>query len=113
MEFDGKIKAASWLKRIGLRSPVVIEELDGTPFIGSVQERASILNMQMYWIERDEWRALDGLARKWKGTNMAMAAVLLKRNGGLEDHATMLRLSSGKNGITRGTTLRCAKRAKG
>ena len=96
MDHDGSVLASSWLKRIGFRSQVVIEEEDGTPFIGSVQERASRKNIESYWIRRDEWRVQDGLDPMWEGTNMAMAAELLKRNGGLEDYATMLRLSSGK-----------------
>ena len=52
--------------------------------------------MQNYWKERDEWRTLDGLDPKWEGTNISMAFSLLKRNGSLEDHATMQRLAAGK-----------------
>jgi hypothetical protein len=52
--------------------------------------------MDLYWVDRDGWRAKDALPPKWAGTNMAMAFSLLKRNGGLEDHATMSRLASGK-----------------
>ena len=96
MEYEGSVKASSWLKRIGKRSLLVIEEADGTPFIGSVRDRASRINMEEYWKERDEWRTKDGLTPKWEGTNIAMAFSLLKRNGSLEDHATMLRLAAGK-----------------
>ena len=52
--------------------------------------------MVEYWKVRDEWRVKDGLLPKWAGTNMAMAFSLLKRNGSLEDHATMSRLAAGK-----------------
>jgi hypothetical protein len=96
MGFEGRVCASKWLKRIGNRSLLVIEEEDGTPFIGSVRARASKVNMSSYWKERDGWRAKDGLDQKWTGTNMAMAPSLLRRNGGLEDCATMLRLSAGK-----------------
>ena len=96
MEYEGSVKASSWLKRIGKRSLLVIEEMDGTPFIGSVRDRASRLNMVEYWKSRDQWREKDGLLPIWAGTNMAMAFDLLKRNGSLEDHATMLRLAAGK-----------------
>ena len=84
------------MKRIGRSSILVIEEADGTPFIGSVRERASRVNMKKYWEERDGWRAKDELEPKWAGTNIDMAFGLLRRNGGLEDHATMLRLTSDK-----------------
>ena len=53
MQSDGWVSAAKWLKRIGSRSLLVIEEEDGTPFIGSVRERASRINMEQYWKERD------------------------------------------------------------
>jgi hypothetical protein len=96
MECEGRISAAAWMKRIGRSSLLVIEEADGTPFIGSVRERASRVNMKKYWEERDGWRAKDELEPKWAGTNIDMAFGLLCRNGGLEDHATMLRLTSDK-----------------
>jgi hypothetical protein len=96
MAYECTVGAAKWLKKISSKSLVVIEELDGTPFIGSVRDRSSKRNMEMYWVERDQWRAKDGLPGKWEGTNMSHAFSLLKRNGGLEDHATMLRLASGK-----------------
>ena len=96
MWFEGRVSAYKWLKRIGGRSLLVIEEEDGTPFIGSVRARASKVNMSTYWKERDGWREMDGLDQKWTGTNMAMALSLLRRNGGYEDCATMLRLSAGK-----------------
>ena len=96
MGFEGRVCASKWLKRIWSRSLLVIEEEDGTPCIGSVRARASKVNMSSYWKERDGWRAKDGLDQKWTGTNMAMAPSLLRRNGGLEDCATMLRLSAGK-----------------
>ena len=96
MESEGTVKASSWLKRIGKRSLLVIEESDGTPFIGSIRDRASRMNMIEYWKIRDEWRIKDGLLPKWTGTNMALAFSLLKRNGSLEDHATMQRLAAGK-----------------
>ena len=96
MTYECTVGAAKWLKKIGSNSLVVIEEVDGTPFIGSMRERSSKKNMEMYWVERDQWRAKDGLPRKWEGTNMSHAFSLLRRNGGLEDHATMLRLASGK-----------------
>ena len=75
---------------------MVIEELDGKPYIIRVRERASRVNMEKYWEERDGWRLKDGLEPKWAGTNVSMAFGLLWRNGGLEDHATMLRLSADK-----------------
>jgi hypothetical protein len=96
MPYECTVRAAKWLKKIGSRSLVVLEELDGTPFIGSVRDRVSKRSMGLYWVERDRWRAKDGLSKKWEGTNIAHAFSLLKRNGGLEDHATMLRLASGK-----------------
>ena len=96
MEHEGRILASKWLKRISSRSVLAIEEEDGTPFIGSVRERASRINMERYWIERDEWRAKDDLLPKWEGANLSLAFDLLRRNGGLEDHSTMLRLASGK-----------------
>jgi hypothetical protein len=95
MEAEGWLSASAWLKRVGASSLVVIEESDGTPFIGSVRDRASKVNMELYWKEREEWRKLDNLAPMWEGTNMAMSFDQLKRNGGLEDHATMLRLGPG------------------
>jgi hypothetical protein len=52
--------------------------------------------MKKYWEERDGWRLRAQLDPKWTGTNIAMAFGLLWRNGGLEDHATMLRLCSDK-----------------
>ncbi len=52
--------------------------------------------MDRYWIERDGWRAKSLLDPKWEGTNMALAFNMLMRNGGFEDHATMVRLSAGK-----------------
>ena len=96
MGFEGQVSASKWLKRIGNRSLLVIEEEDGTLFIGSVRTRASKVNMCTYWKERDGWRAKDGLDQKWTVTNMAMAPSLLRRNGGLEDCATILRLSARK-----------------
>jgi hypothetical protein len=96
MEFEGRVSAASWLKRIGRSSLIVIEEADGTPFIGSVRDLASRVNMKKYWEERDDWRTKEDLEPKWAGTNISMAFGLLWRNGGLEDHATMLRLCSDK-----------------
>jgi hypothetical protein len=96
MTSETSLKAGCWLKRIGAKSLVVIEETDGTPFIGSVRERISKRDMEKYWEDRDEWRVKDLLPRKWAGTNMAMAFSLLRRNVGLEDHATMSRLASGK-----------------
>ncbi len=96
MQSDGKISAAEWLKRIGKRSWVVIEEADGTPYIGNINERYSSYNMETYWKERDDWRAKETLPRKWTGTNIALAFSLLKRNGGLKDHSTMLRLAARK-----------------
>jgi hypothetical protein len=96
MEFEGRVKASQWLKRIGNRSALVIEEADGTPFIGNVRDRASRINMQNYWKERDGWRTVDGLDPKWEGTNIAMAFSLLMRNGSLEDYATMQRLAASK-----------------
>ncbi len=82
MAFECTVGAAHWLKRIGSRSKVVIEEKDGTPFIGSVRERVSQRSMELYWVERDDWRSKESLTRIWEGTNMAMACSLLKRNGG-------------------------------
>jgi len=96
MQCDGRVSAAKWLKRIGKRSLVVIEEEDGTPYIGNISERYSFQNISRYWKERDSWRAKDDLPAKWAGTNIALAFSLLKRNGGLEDHSTMLRLAAGK-----------------
>jgi hypothetical protein len=96
MPSEYSVSAARWLKRKGAKSLVVIEEADGTPFIGSVKDRISKRSMELYWVERDGWRTKDSLPQKWAGTNMAMAFSLLKRNGGLEDHATMSRLASGK-----------------
>ena len=96
MTHESWVSAASWLKRISRRARVTIEEADGTPFIGNVSERISRYNMQKYWKLRDEYRIKDGLSPKWEGTNMALACSLSKRNGGLEDIATMLRLASGK-----------------
>ncbi len=96
MSYECTVGAARWLKRISARSMVVIEEKDGTPFIGSVRERVSERSMELYWVERDDWRSKDSLPRIWTGTNMALAFTLLKRNGGLEDHATMIRLAAGK-----------------
>ncbi len=96
MPSESTVSAARWLKRIGAKSLVVIEEADGTPFIGSVKDRLSKRSMELYWVDRDGWRAKDSLPPKWAGTNMALAFSLLKRNGGLEDHATMSRLALGK-----------------
>ncbi len=96
MPYECTVRAAKWLKKIDSRSLVVLEELDGTPFIGSTRDRVSKRNMELNWVERDRWKAKDGLPRKREGTNIAHAFSLLKRNGGLEDHATMLRLASGK-----------------
>ena len=96
MEYEGSVKASHWLKRIGKGSLLVIEEADGLPFIGNVRDRASKVNRQNLWKERDGWRTLDGLDPKWEGTNISMAFSLLKRNGSLEDHATMQRLAAGK-----------------
>ena len=45
MGLEGRVSASKWLKRIGNRSLLVIEEEDGTPFIGSVLSRASKVNM--------------------------------------------------------------------
>ena len=96
MTHESWVSAASWLKRIAKRARVTIEEADGTPFIGNVSERISRTNMQKYWKIRDEYRIKDGLSPKWEGTNIALASSLLKRNGGLEDLATMLRFASRK-----------------
>ncbi len=41
MSSECSVSAARWLKRIGAKSLVVIEEADGTPFIGSVKDRIS------------------------------------------------------------------------
>ncbi len=41
MKAECSVRASRWLKRIGSRSMAVIEELDGTPYIGSIRERAS------------------------------------------------------------------------
>jgi hypothetical protein len=60
MGFEGRVCASKWLKKIGSGSLLVIEEEDGTPFIGSVRVRASKVNMSSYWKERDGWRAKDG-----------------------------------------------------
>ena len=65
MAFECTVGAAYWLKRIGSNSRVVIEELDGTPFIGSVRERISERNMELYWRERDDWRSKESLTRIW------------------------------------------------
>ena len=78
MESEGRISAKKWLTRISARAPLVIQEEDGSPFIGSVRDRLSRINMEKYWIERDGWRLKDGLEPKW------------------EDHCTMLRLTAGK-----------------
>ena len=61
---ETSVKVGRWLKRIGANSLVVIEELDGTPFIGSVRERVSKRDMEKYWEDRDEWRVKDALPRK-------------------------------------------------
>ena len=45
MDYEGSDKASAWLKRIDKRSLLVIEEVDGTPFVGSIRDRASRLNM--------------------------------------------------------------------
>ncbi len=96
MRSESSVSIARWLKRIGAKSLVVIEEADGTPFIGSVKEQMSKRSMELYWVDSDELRAKDSLPRKWAGTNMAMVFLLLKRNGGIEDYARMSRLASGK-----------------
>ena len=57
MGLEGRVSASKWLKRIGNRSLLVIEEEDGTPFIGSVLSRASKVNMCTYLKERDWWKA--------------------------------------------------------
>jgi hypothetical protein len=93
MQSECSVSASRWLKRIGARSNAVIEELDGTPFIGSIRERASKWNIDRYWIERDGLRAKASLNPKWEGTNMALVYPLLMRNGGFEDYATMARLA--------------------
>jgi hypothetical protein len=97
MESEGRISARKWLTRIIARAPLVIQVADGSPFIGSVRERVSKVNIEKYWIERDRWRLKDGLEPKWEGANISHAFDLLTRNGGLEDHCTMLRLAAGKS----------------
>ena len=77
MEYEGRVSAAAWLKRIGRSSLLVIEEDDGIPYIGSIRERASKVNLKRYWEERDAWRAKDMLEPKWAGTNIEMAFGLL------------------------------------
>ncbi len=63
MTYECTVGAAKWLRKIGSNSLVVIEELDGTPFIGSMRERSSKKNMEMYWVERDQWRAYPANGR--------------------------------------------------
>ena len=46
MEYEGSVKASLWLKRIGKKSLLAIEEEDGLPFIGNIRDRASKINMQ-------------------------------------------------------------------
>ncbi len=65
MAFECTVGAAHWLKRIGSRSRVDIEEMDGTPFIGSVRERVSQRSMELYWVEKDDWRSKESLTRIW------------------------------------------------
>ena len=96
MIYESWVSAASWLKRIAKRARVTIEEAYVTPFIGKVGDRIGRYSMQKYWKLRDEYRINGGLSPKWEGTNIATAFSLLKRNGGIEDLATMLRFASGK-----------------
>ena len=97
MQAHRKISAKEWMKRISSVSKVSIEEEDGTPFIGSVNRRASMESMRQYLLMRDGYREKEGdFEQKWEGTNMAMAPKLLLRNGGFEDRVTMLKLAAGK-----------------
>jgi hypothetical protein len=97
MQAHRKISAKEWMRRISSVSKVSIEEEDGTPFIGSVNRRASMEAMRQYLLMRDGYREIEGdFEQKWEGTNMAMAPKLLLRNGGFEDRITMLKLAAGK-----------------
>ena len=92
-----KISAKEWLTRISAQSIVAIEEEDGTPFIGSVSQRASEECSRHYLMERDGYREIEGeWDPKWDGANLSMAPTLLRRNGGLEDRVTMSKLAAGK-----------------
>ena len=107
-----KIKAKDWMKRISTWSKVSIEEEDGTPFIGSVNRRASRVSMKQYLLERDGYREAEGdFEERWEGANLAMAPKLLRRNGGFEDRVTMLKLAAGKrwdvSRHNKGTCLLC------
>ena len=91
------ISAKEWLTRISARSLVAIEEEDGTPFIGSVSQRASEECARQYLMERDGYREQQGeWDPKWEGANLSMAPTLLRRNGGLEDRVTMSKLAADK-----------------
>ena len=48
MGFEGQVSASKWLKRIGNRSLLVIEEEDGTLFIGSVRGGGNNLVIHNY-----------------------------------------------------------------
>ena len=53
---------------------VGIEEEDGTPFIGSVKQRASEIGLEQYYMEREGYREKEGdFDPKWEGTNIALA----------------------------------------
>jgi hypothetical protein len=85
------------MKRISTASKVSIEEEDGTPFIGSVNRRASQESTRQYLLERDGYREKESdFEQKWERANLAMAPKLLLRNGGFEDRVTMLKLAAGK-----------------
>ena len=91
------VSARDWLLRISARSMVGIEEEDGTPFIGSVKQRASETGLEQYYMEREGYRKKCGdFDQKWEGTNIALAPKLMRRNGGYEDRVTMSKLALDK-----------------
>jgi hypothetical protein len=109
MEADQRVSAKQWINRIATQSKVSIEEEDGSPFVGNVARRMSKYSISQYYKERDGWREQDGLFEEfWEGANSAMAADLLRRNGGFEDVVTMVKLTFGKRwDCSRHNTLEC------
>jgi hypothetical protein len=100
MQAHRKISAKEWMRRISSVSKVSIEEEDGTPFIGSVNRRASREAMRQYLLMRDGYREKEGdFEQKWEGTNMAMAPKLLLRNGGFEDRSQCSNWLRGRGGM--------------
>ena len=91
------VSARDWMMRISAQSMVGIEEEDGTPFIGSIKQRASEVGLEHYLMEREAYREKDGdFDPKWEGANIDLAPKLLKRNGGYEDRVTMSKLALDK-----------------